>query len=359
MSLEQTRAAAQELLNSTSGDLEGADAERFNKLAEHAEQLRERAQQRTTAARDLVQRLASGELRREGEQHGITPRAETPDRDDDADRLAHLVDAVRAGQPHRTFIRTASPISTTVAGAATGVAASMPGLPPYLHRQVGIPFSPASGATVVGPHFAALVAQSPTTQLSAKPEFTSPTLSSATMAAYAVTKRVSDQVVRFGVGAQVVIDRLRAEVIYSVNAAVATALETAGGGAISYAGSPSQSADLGIATVWANTGQRPSAILVNEVDYPELADKAGVGPGDGIAAPVLQFNGVPLIVNSALTAGVATVVAGSGFSAHGTDTIVATLPILSTNELEMLVEQYFCLLQHDSGAVACVDIDPS
>ena len=65
------------------------------------------------------------------------------------------------------------------------------------------------------------------------------------------------------------------------------------------------------------------------------------------------------MVNSALTAGVATVVAGSGFTAHGTDTIVATLPILSTNELEILVEQYFALLQHDEGAVAAVNLDGS
>ena len=58
MSLEQTRAAAQEILDRTTGDLEGAAAERFNALAAHAEQLRERQQERTTAARDLVRQWA-------------------------------------------------------------------------------------------------------------------------------------------------------------------------------------------------------------------------------------------------------------------------------------------------------------
>ncbi|MEZ0341531.1 phage major capsid protein [Mycobacterium sp. pV006] len=65
LTLEQTRAAARELLDSTTGDLAGADAERFQELQRHAEQLRDGAQQRATAARDMVQRFASGELRTE------------------------------------------------------------------------------------------------------------------------------------------------------------------------------------------------------------------------------------------------------------------------------------------------------
>lgn len=35
------------------------------------------------------------------------------------------------------------------------------------------------------------------------------------------------------------------------------------------------------------------------------------------------------------------------------------LPVLATNEVELLVEQYFALLQHDAGAVAAVDLDGS
>lgn len=71
MTLEQTRAAAQELLDNTTGDLAGADAERFQALARRAEQLRTEQLRRGTAARDMVQRLASGELRTEGEGSGI------------------------------------------------------------------------------------------------------------------------------------------------------------------------------------------------------------------------------------------------------------------------------------------------
>ena len=62
MSLEQTRAAAQELLDGTTGDLAGADAERFQALTQRAEQIRQQDRQRSTTRRDLVQRLASGDV---------------------------------------------------------------------------------------------------------------------------------------------------------------------------------------------------------------------------------------------------------------------------------------------------------
>lgn len=65
MTLEQTRAAAQELLDATTGDLVGADAERFQALTGRAEQLREQERLRVTASRDLVRRLAVGELHTE------------------------------------------------------------------------------------------------------------------------------------------------------------------------------------------------------------------------------------------------------------------------------------------------------
>lgn len=71
MTFEQTRAAAQELLNSTTGDLTGADAERFKSLHAHAEQIREHNRQRTTAVRDMMSRLSSGELRTEGGAIGM------------------------------------------------------------------------------------------------------------------------------------------------------------------------------------------------------------------------------------------------------------------------------------------------
>lgn len=75
MTLEQTRAAAQELLDSTTGDLTGADAQRFEALSRHATELRELDQQRDTARRDMVQRLAAGELMLEGEGSGVRPYA--------------------------------------------------------------------------------------------------------------------------------------------------------------------------------------------------------------------------------------------------------------------------------------------
>ncbi|AYE97912.1 phage major capsid protein [Mycobacterium paragordonae] len=69
MTIEQTRAAAQELLDSTTGDLTGADAERFQALTRHADSLRQRQEQRDTAARDMVRRFAAGDstLALEGE----------------------------------------------------------------------------------------------------------------------------------------------------------------------------------------------------------------------------------------------------------------------------------------------------
>ena len=60
MTLEQTRAAAQELLDNTSGDLVGADAERFQALASRAEQLREQENQRATARAEVLRLARSG-----------------------------------------------------------------------------------------------------------------------------------------------------------------------------------------------------------------------------------------------------------------------------------------------------------
>lgn len=60
MSIEQTRAEAQKLLDATTGDLTGADAERFQALSQRATELREREENRDIAARDLLEGLASG-----------------------------------------------------------------------------------------------------------------------------------------------------------------------------------------------------------------------------------------------------------------------------------------------------------
>ncbi len=80
MTLEQTRAAAQELLDETTGDLAGNDAERFQALSQRAEQIREQQKNRTTAARDMVQRLATGEARTEGEGRDLPGYGTNEDR---------------------------------------------------------------------------------------------------------------------------------------------------------------------------------------------------------------------------------------------------------------------------------------
>lgn len=73
--VEQCRAAAQQLLDSTDGDLTGPAAERFQALTLHAEQLRERQAQRdrrhATDLAAMVRGLQSGELRTEGGANGM------------------------------------------------------------------------------------------------------------------------------------------------------------------------------------------------------------------------------------------------------------------------------------------------
>src|SRR5262245_56851486 len=71
MSLEQTRAAAKKLLDSTTGDLAGADAERFQALTRRAEQIREQEREKTTASCDLLEALASGRASLEGEGRSL------------------------------------------------------------------------------------------------------------------------------------------------------------------------------------------------------------------------------------------------------------------------------------------------
>ncbi|OBF91046.1 major capsid protein [Mycobacterium sp. 852002-51163_SCH5372311] len=63
MTVEQCRSAAQQLLDNTEGDLTGEAAQRFEQLSQRVDHLREQQRQRVTASRDMVARLASGELR--------------------------------------------------------------------------------------------------------------------------------------------------------------------------------------------------------------------------------------------------------------------------------------------------------
>jgi hypothetical protein len=68
---------------------------------------------------------------------------------------------------------------------------------------------------VSGPKYAALVAQSATAEGDNKPNMTDPTLATATLAAFAVVEDVSDQAIRFGVGAQAFTERLASESVFS------------------------------------------------------------------------------------------------------------------------------------------------
>lgn len=284
-----------------------------------------------------------------GQAIRTTPRPET------AAALAEFTEALGRGVPHRATVECRS-VTTTLAGARGATAAGGIGAPQWLWEAAGIPFFPADSLTVKGPKWAALVAQSATGETSSKPNMTDPTLSTATLAAFAVLEEVTDQVIKFGVGAEAVSSRLASEVVFSVNAAFCDALETAASTPVTYSTSASFMADTAIAKVWAKTGAKPSALLVNSADYPLLSAKAAVGPGDGIGVPVVMFNGTPLVVNDSITAGVAVAVVGAGFSAHGTTVEFASLPVLTTNLVTLRAEIYAGLLQHDAGAVIAVEL---
>lgn len=269
--------------------------------------------------------------------------------------MGAFVTNLTRGVPQRLQVECRS-VTTTNSGSRHAVAGAGLGRPEWLYDACRIPFSVSDSLVVSGPKFAALVAQSATAEAGTKPGMTDPTLATGTLAAFAVVEEVTDQMVRFGAGAQAVTDRLTAESVFSVNAAAADALETAAGTPITYATGASHMADLGIARVWAKTGAKPTALLINSADYPLLSAKAAVGPGDGIGAEVVRFNGIPLVVNDSVTAGVGVALNGLAFSAHGTDVLLASLPNLDNNTVKLRAETYFALLQHDAGAIVAVEL---
>jgi hypothetical protein len=268
--------------------------------------------------------------------------------------LSDFAIAVVEGRPVRIPVEHRS-ITSANAGARGAVAVEAIGRPEWLYTACSIPFTRANELTVSGPLYAALVAQSATAEAQNKPAMTDPTLATA-LAKFAVVQTVSSQAVRFGVGAQAVIDRLAAESVFSVNKAIADALQTAAGAPLDYLGSASQSADLAIATVWARTGARPTALVVNSEDYPSLSDKAAVGPGDTFGAEIVRFNGIPLIANDAITSGVGVAINGRTFSAHGTEVLFTSRPNVVNNTVTLRAETYFALVQHDEGAIAAVGL---
>lgn len=314
--------------------------------------------EQTAADRDAITALAAARALRQGNEQrsalvgraiSEAPRVET------RGAMAEFTEALIRGVPYRVAIECRS-ITSANAGSRAAVAIEAIGRPRWLWQDASIPFFAADSLTVSGPKFAALVAQSATAEAGAKPNMADPSLEQETLQAFAVVDEVSDQMVRFGLGAQAVSERLAAESVFSVNAAFAEALETAAGAPVTFTTAASHMADLGIARVWAQTGAKPTVLLVNSADYPLLSDKAAVGPGDTIGAPVMMFNGVPLVVNDAVTAGVGVALNGRAFSAHGTDVLLASLPDLSTNMVTLRAETYAALLQHDAGACVAVDL---
>ena len=267
------------------------------------------------------------------------------------DQFAQLLKARAPGRVE-LFERAAT---TAVAGArrAVDAATSRPG---YVHELAGIAMTPASALVIEGPYFPLYVARAATAEGTTKPVMSDPTLKSVTLGAYADTIDVSDQVVRFGVGLNVIGQRLQAEVIYSVNAAVVDAFETEASTAIAFAGTASSQLDKAIATVVDRTGNYPSLAVVNPADWPLFTEKLGRDSAEDIGSKVIEWNGVPIIANAAMTAGFAVVVDGTAWTAHGTNIFLDTLPDLSTNKIKARAEQYFAVMPHYAGAAVAIDI---
>ena len=140
----------------------------------------------------------------------ISQAIETRGRPEDREALNEFAEALRRGVPARVRVECRS-ITSANAGARGAVALEAIGRPQWLYSLASIPFTAANELTVTGPLFDALVAQTATAEAQTKPAMGDPALASATLAAFAVTSVVSDQVIRLGVGAQAVTNRLASE----------------------------------------------------------------------------------------------------------------------------------------------------
>lgn len=163
---------------------------------------------------------------------------------------------VMSRQPGSVLLQRAG-VTTAIAGARTDTLASNAKLP-YVYMKAGIAFDAATTLTFQSPYFAAHVAQAATGEGTSKPVHADPTLKSVSLAAYATTIVVSDQVSRFGVGIDAIAQRLQQNVIFSVNAATVDAFEAEAGTAVAFAGSAGAMLDKGIALVQSKTGNYPS-----------------------------------------------------------------------------------------------------
>lgn len=125
MTLDQTRAAAKELLDGVDGDLTGAAAERFQQLTARAEQIREQQQQRDEQLAAMTAGLADGKFKAFGERDRINPygndrHEQTPAQTQRDTAMRTIERAVKANKLAasgaelvETLMRTGSPLSQT------------------------------------------------------------------------------------------------------------------------------------------------------------------------------------------------------------------------------------------------------
>ncbi|COV40552.1 phiRv1 phage protein [Mycobacterium tuberculosis] len=129
LSLDETRSAAKQLLDSVEGDLTGDVAQRFQALTRHAEELRAEQRRRGREAEEALRRCRAGELR-----VGAFEIADTPDGDEAlANVKAGVVDSFSVGfRPIRD--RREGDVLVRVEAALLEV--SLTGVPAYSGAQI-------------------------------------------------------------------------------------------------------------------------------------------------------------------------------------------------------------------------------
>ncbi|MGE5694127.1 MAG: hypothetical protein ACM4D3_02520 [Candidatus Sericytochromatia bacterium] len=268
--------------------------------------------------------------------------------------FAAFTELLKNRAPGRVQVETRA-ATTTNAGVRTAVDSGT-GRPLYVHQLAGIPLQAADALNIEVPYFGDFVARAATAEGGTKPAMADPTLVKVTLGAFASTIAVTDQVVRYGAGLNVIGARLQSEVVYSVNAQTVNDFETEAGTAEAFATSAANMLDTGIALVQERTGNYPSLIVVNPEDWPLLSEKVGRDSAEDIASRVISWIGVDVVANAAQTAGVATVVDGKGWSAFGSPLLLDSMPNLATNTVLARAEQYVAVAPHYSGCAVAVDI---
>lgn len=270
--------------------------------------------------------------------------------------LADFEAGLRAGVPQRVAVgaEVFHRAATTATAGETVEVAARTGRPAFIWSVLGVPFFRAASSKVEGPTWTALAAQAATAEGGTKPTMADATLDSQQLAAYGVVHTVSDRVVRFGIGEDAVTARLAAEAVYSVNAGVIARLSTHGT-ELAFATDTTTSLDTAIAEVVARTGGA-TGIIINPAEYPAVAARSATNAADVESGTVSGYNGLRIFMHPSMAAGHGIVVNGSWLSAHATDVLLASLPKLSTNEIELRAECYAAVLIGDASAVQRVDL---